>query len=431
MHIYILNIGNELLNGDTVNTNAAWLGDFFSQRGLQVIESSCVRDREQSITNALDDALNKASLVIITGGLGPTHDDITKKTLASYFQCGMYQDQSVLEHVTDLFAKRGIPMQPINKMQADIPEKAEVLFNDLGTAPGLWFQLKNQAVVSLPGVPYEMKFLVKERIWPLLSERFGLNSSVYRSYFRTAGIGESSLSELYLPKLSTMLKNEELSLAYLPSAGEVKLRVNTLGNTLKEAKQKAAVIEEYIKNQVADFIYSQELDEELPEAVGRRLLNAQKTLATAESCTGGDIASAITNVPGSSAYFKGSIVAYHNQVKTQLLNVPDSVLANVGAVSKEVALIMAKEVALKCGSDYGISTTGVAGPGGGSDEKPVGLVWFGFYGPNVHFALKAYLSKDRMVNKLRSVKLSLECLRRILDGIESTPFELPKHTEHV
>lgn len=428
MRTFILSIGNELLIGDTINTNASWLGDFFYQRGVDVSECLTIGDSEQAIIEGLTRALAKAELVIITGGLGPTHDDITKKTLAKYFNVGFKRDKAVLEHVEALFSKRGILMQPINIMQADIPENADVLFNDLGTAPGMWFQVnEKQAVVSLPGVPYEMKFLTQERVWPKLTEVFGLQSGIRKTYFRTAGIGESSLSEQRLPNLVQLLdENKAVSVAYLPSAGEVKLRVTTVAENLEEAENLAKPVEKYIKDQITDLIYSFDRNEELPEALGKLLIEKGLTIASAESCTGGAIASAITDVPGSSAYFLGSVIAYQNDLKCQILNVDKSDIEQYGAVSKQVALQMAKGVAALTKADVGISTTGVAGPGGGTEEKPVGTVWIGIWTKDHHFAIKAFLSKDRLVNKVRATKLAIEAVRRVLLGKEVMPFELKK-----
>lgn len=428
MRTFILSIGNELLIGDTINTNASWLGDFFYQRGVDVSECLTIGDSEQAIIEGLTRALAKAELVIITGGLGPTHDDITKKTLAKYFNVGFKRDKAVLEHVETLFSKRGILMQPINIMQADIPENADVLFNDLGTAPGMWFQVnEKQAVVSLPGVPYEMKFLTQERVWLKLTEVFGLQSGIRKTYFRTAGIGESSLSEQRLPNLVQLLdENKTVSVAYLPSAGEVKLRVTTVAENLEEAEELAKPVEKYIKDQITDLIYSFDRNEELPEALGKLLIEKGLTIASAESCTGGAIASAITDVPGSSAYFLGSVIAYQNDLKCQILNVDKSDIEQYGAVSKQVALQMAKGVAALTRADVGISTTGVAGPGGGTEEKPVGTVWIGIWTKDHHFAIKAFLSKDRLVNKVRATKLAIEAVRRVLLGKEVMPFELKK-----
>lgn len=428
MRTFILSIGNELLMGDTVNTNASWLGDYFHQRGVDITECLTIGDTKEAIVGGLNRALSKAELVIITGGLGPTHDDITKKTLANYFNVGFKRDQKVLTHVESLFSRRGIKMQAINNMQADIPENASVLFNDLGTAPGMWFQVnENQAVVSLPGVPYEMKFLIQERVWPKLTEVFGLQSGIRRTYFRTAGIGESSLSEQRLPNLVHLLaENPDVSVAYLPSAGEVKLRITTLGDNLAEAERKAAPIENYIQEQVSDLIYSFDRSEELPEALGKVLKAHNLSIATAESCTGGAIANALTDVAGSSAYFLGSVIAYQNEIKSALLGVNKQDIQQYGAVSKQVALQMAEGVAKLTKADIGISTTGVAGPGGGSEEKPVGTIWIGIWTKDSHFALKAYLSKDRLVNKVRATKLAIEAVRRLILGKEVMPFELKK-----
>lgn len=380
MQTYILNIGNELLIGDTINTNASWLGEFFYHHGFDIVEISSIPDQSQCIVQSLERALEMAELVLITGGLGPTHDDITKKTLANFFLCEMYQDKNVLTHVQSLFAKRGIKMHTINQMQADIPDKAEVLFNDLGTAPGLWFKTTtNKVVVSMPGVPYEMKHIVQQRLWPKLQEEFGLTQVIRRRYFRTAGIGESNLSENYLPEMANYLKqNDRISAAYLPSSGEVKLRISSKAETELEALNQSKALEEYIAKQAESFIYSTNRDEELAQAVGHLLAKKGLTIATAESCTGGAIASSITDHAGSSAFFRGSVVAYHNEIKQHVLSVDPQLLEAHGAVSAQVALQMAEGVAKLCGSDIGLSTTGVAGPGVVVSRSPLVQSGLGF-----------------------------------------------------
>ncbi|MBO6795469.1 MAG: competence/damage-inducible protein A [Balneolaceae bacterium] len=423
----IISIGNELLIGDTVNTNASWMGQFLNDLGIDVQRVHTISDDKHVIADTIKQSMAESDLVITTGGLGPTHDDITKTTIAELFGVEMRQDEAVLSYIKELFASRNIPFSESNAWQAMVPENCEVLFNKAGTAPGMWFHEQDCFLAVLPGVPYEMKYLMKRRVAEKLREQTKAIGFIHTEYLKTAGIGESTLSDHVLGDLSDFL-NDHVSMAFLPSFGQVTLRITGKGDSKEEAISNSAKLIELIREKAGKYIYGDDKDHTLSERVGAILSEQNKTIATAESCTGGLIASTITDVAGSSVYMLGGVVSYANEVKVNELGVDPKHIKTVGAVSKEVALQMAKGVAEKLGADIGISTTGIAGPGGGTAEKPVGTVWIGFYSNEQHFAVKALLTKDRLVNKQRTTVMALELIRRILSGIEELPYALTKET---
>lgn len=426
MKAQIISIGNELLIGDTVNTNASWLGDFLTGLGFTVTAVYTISDDLNQIKNIISKSMKESDLVIGTGGLGPTHDDMTKKAVAELYKVGYKQDEQTLEYIKSIFEKRNIPFSKSNYQQAEVPENAEVLFNKAGTAPGMWFN-EDSYLAVLPGVPYEMKYLMEKRVAPKLREVFGDIGYLYSHYIKTAGIGESTLSDEILGDLSSYFENG-VSMAYLPSPGGVTLRLNGSGESREKAKQNLEKLKEVIYQKAGDFIYGEGKDYSLSEAVGKALKEKKYHISVAESCTGGLLANAFTDVPGSSDYFTGGIISYSNKVKKTEFGVKQEILDTVGAVSKEVALQMAKSVAEKLNTEIGISTTGIAGPGGGTDEKPVGTVWMGYYekeGP--HFAVKALFTKDRLNNKEQTKMALLEITRRQLKGIDAMPYDLKKH----
>jgi len=426
MTAQLISIGNELLIGDTVNTNASWLGQFLTELGFEVTHVHTISDELELIKNTLSEALEKADVVITTGGLGPTHDDMTKKAVAGLFGAKMVRDDKVLKHVQSIFKKRNLPFSESNYEQALVPDNCEVLFNNSGTAPGMWFDRGNKYLAVLPGVPFEMKYLMKNRIYPKLRDAFGDIGYLTSRYIKTAGVGESTLSDLFLNDAGRFFKNG-VSLAFLPRPGSVTLRISSSGSTREEAEHHAQELADYIYRKAGDFVFGEGKELELAEAVGRELSERKLSLAAAESCTGGLISDKLTDIPGSSAYMKGAIISYSNDAKIELLDVPTADIEQYGAVSKQVALQMAKGVARKMKSDIGISATGIAGPGGGTPEKPVGTVWMGFWSDEWHFALQALFTKDRLNNKLRTAMVVLEALRRSLKGIETMPYELKKH----
>ena len=423
MQAYLITIGNEILIGDIVNTNASWLGQFFSRYHIDVCKSVSVGDDQQEITAEVLQGMEKADITIVTGGLGPTHDDVTKKTLATLFESEMIVHEPTRDFISKIFKKRNIPLSPSNLEQSEVPHTCTVLMNYNGTAPGMWFENNGKVVVALPGVPSEMKALMNDEVLPRISGKFGLNGHIHRHYFQVAGIGESTLSDLVIGKTDDLL-NGSVSLAYLPHPYGITLRVQGKGSSDEEAKQNIVPLTERIREKASEYIYSEDRDGRMEEVVLSILRRQKKTLAVAESCSGGLLASKITDIPGSSDVFLGGFVAYHNSAKENLLGVSADTLKKHGAVSRETALEMAKGAAEKFGASVGISTTGVAEPGGGTEEKPVGTVWFGYYDGENHFAMKARFFKERLANKERTAMVALDIIRRVCGGMEKLPYGL-------
>lgn len=419
----IITIGNELLIGDTVNTNATWIGNILTDNGIHVDRVVTIGDEQSQITRELDEGLNRVDLIIITGGLGPTHDDITKKAVKEYFGAGEKLHEPTLNHIKKIFEKRNIPFSKSNYDQAVVPDNCEVIFNKWGTAPGMLFRENGKKVAVFPGVPHEMKELIASELLPRLSLESSGHEFYLARYFLLAGIGESTLSDMVIGDVSEYLNNG-VSLAYLPHTHGLTLRVSSMGKSREDAEKRVQPLEKHIAEAAAEFIYSQDPKDNLSIVNGRFLTAKKYTISAAESCTGGLLSDMFTDVPGSSEYFMGGIVAYSNEIKINQLNVDERAIIEFGAVSKEVALQMAKGVARLMGTDIGISTTGIAGPGGGSPEKPVGTVWIGYWSKDENFAVKIQLTKDRWINKEQSAIIALEILRRRLSGIESFPYRL-------
>lgn len=419
---HIISIGNELLIGDTVNTNASWIGSMLTETGFTVEQVFTIPDQYELIKKCISDSLERVDLTIVTGGLGPTHDDITKKAVADLFESEMVEDQNVLDHIERIFKSRGFKMSPSNIEQAQVPSGCTVLYNEKGTAPGMWFQKGDHYLAVLPGVPYEMKYLMREKVAPRLSELYPGIEVWTTDYFKTAGVPESTLSER-VGNLDRFIQNG-VGVAYLPGPGGVTIRISASGPSKEDAEMKLAELKSELNEEIHDCLFGKGKEVTLSEIVGKRLSDKGLTIAVAESCTGGYLASEITDVPGSSHYMLGGVVAYSNQSKTDLLGVDPAIIEKNGAVSQETALAMARGVKERFGSDIGVSTTGIAGPGGGTKEKPVGLVWMGFCMNDKEFALKAQFSKDRILNKQRASIVVLETVRRELTGITNYPYEL-------
>ncbi|MEX0944172.1 MAG: competence/damage-inducible protein A [Balneolaceae bacterium] len=422
---HIISIGNELLIGDTINTNAAWIGNFLTESGFFVEQIFTIPDYYDLIFHQIDKSLLDADLTIVTGGLGPTHDDITKKVVADLFECDLFEDKKVLKHIENIFKIRGFNLSQTNIEQALVPSTCEVLFNSKGTAPGMWFERERHYLAVLPGVPHEMKNLMKEEVVPKLTNLFSGIDVWATEYFKTVGIPESTLSER-IGNLDRFLNNG-VGVAYLPGPGGVTIRISASGTDKKSAELKLNQLREVLNEGIGDFLFGKGKDLRLAEVVGNLLSKQKFTIAVAESCTGGYLSSEITDIPGCSEYMKGGVIAYSNESKTNILGVDPETIRKHGAVSKQTALQMAKGVAEHFGSDIGVSTTGIAGPGGGTPEKPVGLVWMGFWIHGNHFALKAQFTKDRTINKKRASIVVLETIRRELLEISDYPYELKPH----
>ena len=367
----IITIGDEILFGQITDTNTQWIGTELTNIGIRPFRKSSVGDQTDAILQILHEAHQRAEVIIITGGLGPTKDDITKKTLCIYFGVGMVRNETALALVTSFFEKRGREMTDLNRGQADLPANAVYMQNDWGTAPGMWFEYEGRVYVSLPGVPFEMKHLMTNRILPRLTEHFQ-TPIIKHKMIRTVGIGESFLAER-IEAWEDALPNH-IKLAYLPSFGGVKLRLTATGddNALldQELDEQVANVMPLIEKNVFGFG-----DDELETVIGRLLKQKNFTLSIAESCTGGYVSAQITKVPGSSSYFWGSIVSYNNAVKEAQLGVQAETLAKFGAVSEETIRQMAEGVRKALGTSIGIATSGIAGPDGGTPDKPVGTIW--------------------------------------------------------
>ena len=372
MNCVLISIGDELLIGQTINTNAAWLGEQLNLLGFKVIAGLVIPDDKIAIENALND-FSSADLIIMTGGLGPTKDDITKHTLCTYFDTELKRNTEIESKIIAYFQSRDLPILQSNKDQALLPEACEVLPNSRGTASGMWFEKNNTIYVSLPGVPYEMKGLITECVIPkLLNRNKDENTLVHRTV-RTHGMGESFLAEVIKDWENNLLV-DDIKLAYLPSPGIVKLRLSLLG---KDGKKIVATLNKHIdllNNIIPDQVYGYE-DDKMEGVVGDLLTAQNASVSTAESCTGGAVAKMITSVSGSSNYFEGSMICYSNICKINQLHVQENALQNHGAVSQEVVEQMAIGVKRKLNTDYGLATSGIAGPTGGSPEKPVGTIW--------------------------------------------------------
>lgn len=404
----IITVGDELLLGQTVDTNSAWMGAQLTKQGIALHRITSISDASEEITSALREAMNRVDLVLVTGGLGPTRDDITKETLASYFGMPLVLNEQVLNQITQWFEKRGMEMLPVNRDQALLPRGCEILPNPRGTAMGMWFQEGDEAspkvVVSLPGVPYEMKGLMEEEVLPRVQKIWKLPKRYHRTVL-TQGIGESFLSTL-IKEWEDGLEERGIHIAYLPAPGQVRVRLSAVDNREDVAVQRVEkALEEFLELAGQHVVALDEVS--LPEAVVQSLIQHKRTIATAESCTGGSIAASITAVPGSSAVFQGSVVAYANEVKEELLGVDKMDLEVHGAVSEPVVMQMAKGIREKLGTTYGLATSGIAGPSGGTAHKPVGTIWVGLASPKGVFARKFQLGDHRGRNVSKTVLLAL------------------------
>jgi nicotinamide-nucleotide amidase len=394
----LLTIGDEILYGQIVDTNSQWMSVELDKVGIKVIRKTTVGDQEDEILAAFAEAENRADIILITGGLGPTSDDLTKPLLAKYFHCDLQINEEALAEVTEFFVSRGRELTEMNRQQAALPTACIKITNPIGTAPGMWFEKKGKVFMSMPGVPHEMKKMMAERVIPKLLETFRMPVIVHQ-LVRTAGIGESFLAE----KISNWEKAlpPSIKLAYLPSLGEVKLRLTAFGDDKEQLRSMIDHQVELLKPIAGEYIYG--LGEEgLEIAIGKLLKQKGLTLAVAESCTGGYLSHLITSVPGSSDYFLGSIIPYGYEIKMRQLGVKPEILEQNGAVSEPTIIEMANLVRAKFNTSIGVATSGIAGPGGATPDKPVGTVWIAYSDKHHTVTKKLQLSKDRMIN----IKLS-------------------------
>ncbi len=412
MKAEIITVGNELLSGATLDTNSAYLAEKLSEFGNGVTRRPTMRDTVEPIAEAIEEARRRVIFVITTGGLGPTNDDVTKKALARALGKPLVLHEEVLKKVEERFRRRGEKMPLVNQNQALLPSGAKWFANDYGTAPGILVEEGEKRLIALPGVPREMRGIFKEEVTPYLRKAFGTASAVVRRRLRTTGIAESALYE----KIQRVIpEGEGLHFAFLPSYFGVDLRLEISGQEKERADKLLEEKLAQIRPLLEDFLYA-EGEASMEEVVGRLLLEAKKKLATAESCTGGLVAKRITDVPGSSDYFERGVVTYSNEAKHELLSVPQKFLKTVGAVSPEVAERMAKGARKLGGVDLGIGVTGIAGPGGGSAEKPVGLTYIALADRKKSWVEKFVFSGDREVSRVRASQAALNLVRLYLLG---------------
>ncbi|HVZ24448.1 MAG TPA: competence/damage-inducible protein A [Sediminibacterium sp.] len=404
----IITIGDELLIGQVIDTNSAWIAQALNEKGILLKHRVAVGDIREDIWQALDEESKQASLVIITGGLGPTADDITKPLLCEYFDGKMVVDQPTLEHLQQLFTqvlKR--PMTERNAKQAEVPDTCTVLLNKSGTAPGMLFRKRDTVFIALPGVPVEMKWIMTNQVLPMLPSLFKTGSVQHRT-LQTYGIGESYLADL-IQDLETALP-PHIKLAYLPNHGMVRLRLTGTSDNADSLRQELLAHADLLKARIQDYLVS---DEDIPmeKIVGKLLLQYGKTVATAESCTGGYIAQLLSTHPGSSAFFWGSIVSYDNRIKEALLQVPASVLETAGAVSEATVRQMLKGVLAQIQTDYAVAVSGILGPDGGTPDKPVGTVWIAVGNATSIQAHQFHFRFDRLRNRELTAMNALNLLR--------------------
>jgi nicotinamide-nucleotide amidase len=412
MFAEIITIGDEILIGQIVDTNSAWMGKALNKAGVFVKQISSVSDNRQHILRALDEAKNRADIILITGGLGPTKDDITKSTLCEYFGVDLVFSDQVYADVEAIFALYGKPVTPINRKQAEIPQGCVALRNKNGTAPGMWFEKDGKIFVSMPGVPYEMKGILEDEVIPRLKQKFTLPHILHRTLL-TQGIGESALSEL-IADWEDSLAAKHIKLAYLPSPNKVRLRMTTSGSDKQELEQLVAIKEQELRALVGEYIYGTE-EEKIEEMIGHRLRARNEKLGLAESCTGGYISHLITSIPGCSDYYEGSVVTYSYAQKVRHLNVQQKSLDEFGAVSQQVVEEMALGALSALNVDHAIAVSGIAGPGGGSPSKPVGTVWIAIASAGKVFSERFQFGANRERNILKTADAALIMLLRALD----------------
>ncbi len=404
----IITIGEELLIGQVIDTNSAWISQQLNLIGISVKQITSISDDKQQIIDTLNQVITRSKIVLITGGLGPTKDDITKHTLAAFFNSELVFNEEAYKNIEAIFAKRNLRVTELNRLQAYLPDKCKVIPNLEGTACGMLFKKNDSIIISMPGVPYEMKTMMEKFILKELQNEFNLPHVVHKTIL-TQGIGESFLAE----KIEEWENNlpENISLAYLPSPGIVRLRLSAKGNNKTELENSIQNQVNKLKELISEYIYGYDNDT-LEIIIGRLLTEKNSTLAVAESCTGGYLSHLITSVPGSSAYFKGGIVSYANEIKKNELNVNEKDLAKYGAVSKEVVEQMAKNILIKFNTDYSIATSGIAGPDGGTPEKPVGMVWIAIADKNSVNSNVYFMGEHRGRNIQKSAITALNMLRK-------------------
>ncbi len=390
----ILSIGDELLFGQTLDTNAHWISGELSKVSIRVTRRTTIGDQEDEILLAVAEAEKRADIILMTGGLGPTNDDLTKPCLAKYFNTPLVMDEESLRHVTEFFVSRGKELTEVNRQQAALPQACTPISNPIGTAPGMWFERNGKVFVSMPGVPHETKTMITNIIIPKLKKVFSLPVIIHR-IIRTAGVGESFLAAIIKDWESSLPPH--IKLAYLPTLGNVKLRLTATGKDEETLEKELDALVEKVRPLIGQNIYGFG-EEELESVVGRKLKEKGFTLSVAESCTGGYLTHLITSIPGSSDYFLGSIVPYSYEIKMRQLGVKPETLEKYGAVSEPTIIEMANIVRAKFNASIGVATSGIAGPGGATPDKPVGTIWIAYSDKEKTITKKLQLTTDRMIN---------------------------------
>jgi nicotinamide-nucleotide amidase len=390
----LITIGDEILYGQTLDTNTQWMSVELDKIGVRIVRKTTVGDTEEEILKIFSEAESRVDIVLITGGLGPTSDDLTKPCLAKYFNCELKMHDQALKDLSVFFESRGRELKDLNRLQAELPICCEYIPNEIGTAPGMWFSKNLKTFVSMPGVPHEMKRMMNLFIVPKLQETYAM-PVIHHHMIRTVGIPESILAEKIKDWEEALPVH--IKLAYLPTLGEVKLRLTASGDDLRLMEKETHELAAALEPRIGQYIYAHGT-ESFEAYIGNLLRRQNLSLSIAESCTGGFVAHAITSISGSSDYFKGGIIPYSNEIKINQLGVKESTLQQFGAVSKETVGEMAARVREKFNTDIGIATSGIAGPTGGSAEKPVGTIWIAYADANQTLCKKLQLTKDRMLN---------------------------------
>jgi nicotinamide-nucleotide amidase len=408
----IVTIGDEILYGQIIDTNSSWIGSALSDVGIKVVRRASVGDEETDILNILKEASQRADIVLVTGGLGPTKDDITKTTFCKYFNTKLVENKQAMAEVTKFFNKRGRNVTGVNLLQAQLPENCTYVPNTYGTAPCMWFNENKTIFISMPGVPSEMKGIMTDEVIPRLKKHFK-TPVIYHKIIRTIGLGESFLAEKIANWEDSLPKNTKL--AYLPSLSEVKLRLTSSGDDFEKLKQDTdnQIVE--LKKLIPELIFGYDNDE-FSAVIGKLLLEKNLAVSVAESCTGGYLGHLFTSISGSSAYFMGGIISYTNEIKQNILGVEEGTLTKFGAVSEETIKQMADGVRRKLKTDIGLATSGIAGPTGGSTEKPVGTVWIALATKDKIITKKLQLGGTREQNIHVSAINLLNLLRKYLLG---------------
>jgi len=413
MEVAIITIGDELLIGQVVDTNSAFIGSLLNDNGFNVVHKAAVRDVEQDIISAIDAAKEKASIILVTGGLGPTKDDITLRTLCKYFDCKLHFAEEVYQNIERIIMSGSRVMNELNRNQAMVPDHCVVIQNRAGTAPCTWFKRGDHLLVSMPGVPSEMKWLMTNEIMPRLKQRYQQDVHIRHQTFWVNGYAESALAmmlEEFENKLPPFVK-----LAYLPQLGLIRLRLSAYATSEKKAVDSIVNLSKELVDMLDTHILA--VEDKSPEVLaGEKLRAMGQTIGTAESCTGGSIAALLTSIAGSSDYFTGSIVAYDNSVKQHVLGVSEDALKQYGAVSQQVVEQMAQGALRVLGCDWAIATSGIAGPGGGTPEKPVGTIWTAIANRNKTISRQFSFNTTREQNIQRTVNMALALLLEELKG---------------